>query len=91
MNFLLVRAVDIAFQVYSWLIIIRVVLSWIRHNPYHPAIRFIYEVTEPYLRIFRRVVPPVGMIDLSPIVAFFVLELLQVLVHRLLATLFISL
>jgi YggT family protein len=91
MGLLLIRAVDIAFQVYSWLIIVRVVLSWVRHNPYHPLIRFIYEMTEPYLRIFRRFVPPVGMIDLSPIVAFLVLEVFQVLVHRALAALLVYL
>ncbi|MEW6193012.1 MAG: YggT family protein [Bacillota bacterium] len=91
MGLLLIRAVDIAFQVYSWLIIVRVVLSWVRHNPYHPLIRFIYDVTEPYLRIFRRFIPPVGMIDLSPIVAFLVLEVFQVLVHRALAALLVYL
>lgn len=88
---LLVCAVDIAFQVYSWLIIVRVVLSWVRHNPYHPLVRFIYDVTEPYLRIFRRFIPPVGMIDLSPIVAFLVLEVFQVLVHRALVALLVYL
>jgi YggT family protein len=91
MGLLLIRAVDIAFQVYSWLIIVRVVLSWVRHNPYHPLIRFIYDVTEPYLRIFRRFIPPVGMIDLSPIVAFLVLGVLQVLVHRALVALLVNL
>ncbi|RJX17123.1 MAG: YggT family protein [Ammonifex sp.] len=73
----LFRAVNIAFWVYGALIIIRVVLSWVRHNPYQPALRFVYEVTDPYLNFFRRFIPPVGMIDLSPIVALFVLDLLQ--------------
>ncbi|HOV78466.1 MAG TPA: YggT family protein [Bacillota bacterium] len=76
--------IDIAFQVYSWLLIIRIILSWVRHNPYQPLIRFIYEVTEPYLRLFRRIVPPIGMVDFSPIVAFFVLHLIRQLVFTVL-------
>ncbi|MGB9904918.1 MAG: YggT family protein [Desulfotomaculales bacterium] len=78
------RVVNVLFQVYYWLIFIRIILSFIRHNPYQPLIRFIYEVTEPWLRIFRRFVPPVGMIDFSPVIAFFALELLRQLVMTLL-------
>ncbi|MCL6446587.1 MAG: YggT family protein [Armatimonadetes bacterium] len=80
------RIVNVIFQVYYWLIFIRIILSFIRHNPYQPLIRFIYEVTEPWLRIFRRFIPPVGMIDFSPIAAFFALEILRQLVLALLRT-----
>lgn len=72
--------VNVAFQVYTWLIFIRIILSWVRHNPYQPVIRFIYEVTEPVLGFFRRIIPPLGVIDISPIAAFFALELLRQLV-----------
>jgi len=78
------RIINVVFQVYYWLIFIRIILSFIRHNPYQPLIRFIYEVTEPWLRIFRRFIPPVGMIDFSPIAAFFALEILRQLVLALL-------
>ncbi len=78
------RIVNILFQVYYWLIFARIILSFVRHNPYQPLIKFIYEVTEPWLRIFRRFVPPVGMIDFSPIIAFFALEILRQLVLALL-------
>jgi len=74
------RIVNVLFQVYSALILVRVFLSYFRHNPYHPLIRFIYEVTEPWLGLFRRVIPPVGRIDFSPIAALFVLELLRQLI-----------
>lgn len=75
----LIRFVDVAFEVYYFLIMARIVLSWLPVNFYNPVLRFIYETTEPYLAIFRRIIPPLGMFDLSPIVAFFVLGLL----HRL--------
>jgi YggT family protein len=86
MNFI-VEVVNVAFMVYTWLIIARIVLSWVKHNPYHPAVRFIYDLTEPYLGIFRRVIPPLGMIDLSPIAALLVLQLLRGLVISLLTSL----
>lgn len=80
----LFSAVSVAFQVYSYLIIIRILLSWIRHNPYQPIIRFIYEITEPYLSFFRKIVPPFGPMDFSPIVALFALYVLEWLVVSLL-------
>jgi uncharacterized protein YggT (Ycf19 family) len=45
--------------------------------------RFLYDVCEPYLRIFRRVLPPVGPLDLSPFVASLVLVVIASLVQRL--------
>lgn len=77
-------AIDVAFRVYTYLIIIRIFLSWIPHNPYQPVIKFIYEVTEPYLKIFRKIIPPIGTIDLSPIAAFIVLHIILYLLHTLL-------
>ncbi|MBE0465646.1 MAG: YggT family protein [Candidatus Desulforudis sp.] len=81
---LVVDVVAVAFTVYSWLIIGRIILSWVRHNPYNPAVRFIYDLTDPYLNIFRRVIPPIGMIDISPIAALLVLQLLRGVIMQLL-------
>jgi len=67
----------LAFQIYMILILVRIVLSWVKHNPYHPVIRFIYETTEPFLGFFRKIIPPIGMMDISPIVAYFVLLLIR--------------
>jgi len=80
--------VDALFLVYLVLIFIRVLLSWVPRMPYNPylraAVRFVEETTDPYLNLFRRVVPPLGgrgmAIDLSPILAILVLLLLQGLV-----------
>ena len=58
----------------------RIILSWIRVNPYNPAVKFIIELTEPVLGLFRRLIPPFGMLDLSPIAAFFAVELLRWLI-----------
>ncbi len=78
--------IDVAFQVAYWLLFIRVLLSWFRLSPHNPIIRFIYEVTEPMLAPFRKILPisPNLPIDFSPILAFFALQLLRSLVMRLL-------
>ncbi len=83
--FLLIDAVRIAFDIMYWLIIIRVLLSWIRHDPYQPIFRFIYEVTEVVLGPVRRYIPLRTMgIDFSPILALLLLQLIETLVISLL-------
>ena len=77
--------VGAVFLVYLVLIIIRVLLSWIPRMPYNRAlngvVRFIEEVTDPYLNVFRRFLPPVGggafALDLSPILAIILLIIAQ--------------
>ena len=68
--------VDVFVGVYILLIFAYILLSWIR-LPYNPTTervkRFLYETCDPYLRLFRRFVPPLGGLDLSPIVAVFAL------------------
>lgn len=77
-----------AFTFYRYLILARVVLSWVGPVPYHPLIHWIYKLTDPILRPFRLAFPIGGMaIDFSPIIAFFVLTLAQSLIIRLLTPL----
>lgn len=80
------------FQIYEFLILIRVLLSWINVNPYrptidHPLVRLLYRITDPVLGPLRRIVPPIGgAIDITPVVALLLLELLrQVIIRALLA------
>ncbi|HWL34092.1 MAG TPA: YggT family protein [Gaiellaceae bacterium] len=66
--------------VYLLLLFAYILTSWIR-LPYRPWLnrvqRFLYDVCDPYLRIFRRFLPPLGPLDLSPMVAIFVLLIIQ--------------
>jgi len=81
------------FLVYLVLIIIRVLLTWIPRIPYNRALRasigFIEEVTDPYLNLFRRFLPPIGgggfALDLSPILGIILLLILQRVVVGLIA------
>ena len=76
--------VSALFLVYFILIFARIVLSFIPRMPYNRALRtvvgFIHEVTDPYLNLFRRIIPPVGPLDLSPILAIFLLWIVEALV-----------
>ena len=81
------------FLVYIILILIRVLMSWIPRMPYNPVLRavldFIVETTDPYLNLFRRIIPPIGGggfgLDLSPMIAIIVLYILRGLVVALIA------
>jgi YggT family protein len=77
--------------VYVILIVIRIILSWIPRMPYNrwlsAFVKFVTDVTDPYLNLFRRVLPPIrvgpGALDLSPTIALFVLIILSSLLARL--------
>jgi YggT family protein len=79
--------------VYLILIFIRILLSWIPRMPYYPWLRatvdFIHQVVDPYLNIFRRVIPPLGgggfAIDISPILAIILLIVVRAVVVSLIA------
>ena len=62
---------------YSLLIFVRIILSWVTLSHRNGFIRFLVRVTEPLLGPLRRYVPPVGAFDISPIVAFIIIWLLQ--------------
>lgn len=69
--------IDLLFYALNLAILIRVILSWLRVNPYNPFASFIYQVTDPILEPLRRIIPPLGMIDISPIVAMLLLSVVQ--------------
>lgn len=76
--FLLIQIISTVFRLYSYLILARIFLTWIPIDPDNPVVQFIYRVTEPVLAPFRIILPLGGMgLDLSPIIVFFLLNLLQ--------------
>ena len=80
--------VNAIFIVYIILIFARVLLSYVPRIPYNRPLRavvgFVHETTDPYLNIFRRIIPPVGgggfALDLSPVIGIIVLFILQAIV-----------
>ncbi len=66
-------------EIYMWLMIARVVLSWVNPDPYNPIVRFLYNVTEPVLSYLRQRFPLVyGGLDLSPLVVMAAVIFLKV-------------
>jgi YggT family protein len=80
-----IRMISLAFQIYQFLILLRVILSWVNLNPYgprmdHPLVHLLHRITDPILEPLRRIIPPIaGTIDVSPVVALILLEI----IHRL--------
>ncbi|HEX8726849.1 MAG TPA: YggT family protein [Gemmatimonadaceae bacterium] len=77
----LVLLVSWAFAILRIALIVRVVASWLPVPPYSRWIRWTYPLTEWILRPLRSVIPPLGMIDVTPVVAYFALWLVQSLLH----------
>jgi YggT family protein len=79
--------VHVFILVYVLIIFAYIITSWVR-LPYSPWLnriqRFLYDVCEPYLRIFRRLLPSFGPLDLSPIIAVFSLFILDFVIQSIL-------
>ncbi|OSM00447.1 YggT family protein [Magnetofaba australis] len=64
-------------QIYFWMILIRVLMSWINPDPYNPIVQFLVRATDPVLEPCRRILPPIGGLDLSPMLALFAVSMLS--------------
>jgi len=73
------RSLRLLLMLYVFLIIISVILSWIGQNARHPIIPLIYQLTDPVLAPIRRVLPPLGGFDLSPLIAIIAIQFLVIL------------
>ena len=70
--------VELFFRIVYWLIIVRVILSWIPHNPNHPLLQILYEGTDLILAPIRRIMPKSSLpIDLSPFISLILLGVIQ--------------
>lgn len=80
------QIIEFVFQALNITLLVRVLLSWFPHNPYHPIVEFLHKVTDPILRPFQDIVPPhkLGGIDLSPLFAFIALGLIKKLLYMVL-------
>ena len=87
----LATIVNWAFNIYIIIIFARAVFSWVRVDPYHPTwgpiMRFTYQATEPLMAPIRRLLPPTGGIDFSPIIVLVGLSFLRTFVVGLLYSL----
>lgn len=78
-NFILALAnlIYIVSNAYIWIVIARAVISWVNIDPYNPIVRFLMQVTDPVLYQIRKRLPPMGGLDLSPMILILAIVFLQ--------------
>lgn len=66
-------------SLYTWVIIIRALISWVSPDPHNPIVQILHRLTEPVLKPLRRLLPPhkTGNIDVSPILAILAIQLVR--------------
>lgn len=78
MGLRLASIVSLLFTVYTGMIFVRIVGSWFPSFSRTGVMRFVMFYTDPYLNLFRRLIPPIGgVLDLTPMIAFFVLQIAE--------------
>ena len=82
---LVIQFIDLIFTVFTFAIIAYALLSWFPIDRYNnPVVRILDQIVAPILEPLRRIVPPVGMMDITPIVALIILQILQAVIDNLL-------
>ena len=74
----LINTVLAFINIYTFLLIVRILLSWFPNiNWFDPPFSIVSQLTDPYLNVFRSIIPPLGGLDFSPILAILLLQVIQ--------------
>jgi YggT family protein len=75
----IIRILDLAFNIYIFIVVARALISWVNPDPYNPIVRFLHSATDPVLYRLRRLLPflQAGAFDFSPIVLLILLSVIQ--------------
>ncbi|MEI6243347.1 MAG: YggT family protein [Chlamydiota bacterium] len=74
--------IHVLFVSYITLLLLRILMSWVPRLRQYKFSHFVFFYTEPYLKIFRKIIPPIGGLDVSTIVAFIFLNILEQIIVR---------
>ena len=83
----LIGIVNFLFNIYFFIVLIRVIISWVGGDPYNPVVQFIRRITDPLFFGIKRILPfptVVGMIDLAPMIVIFLLIFLRAFIIKML-------
>jgi len=72
-------------QMYFFALLAMIILSWVAQGSRHPAIFLLYQITEPVMAPFRKVLPPMGGLDFSPILVFILINVVQIVLQHIAA------
>ena len=73
-EFAFLRLITLTLSLYTWTILVQVILSWVSPGGYHPLGMILAEINEPVLRPIRRILPPISGLDLSPLLAVILIQ-----------------
>ncbi|WP_415890002.1 YggT family protein [Neptuniibacter sp. SY11_33] len=73
----LVGVVNGILEIYFWAVLGSVIISWVAPGSYHPGPQLIQQVTQPLFKLAQKVIPPIGGLDLSPILIFLAITIIQ--------------
>ena len=76
----MIQALSLLLTIYTFILFIDIIFSWVRPDPYCPlggVMRVIHMLTEPVLEPLRRLIPPAGGLDFSPLIAFLIIRAIQ--------------
>ena len=82
---ILIGIIQLLFTILELAVLARVLFSWIQPDPYNPVVRTIVRLSDPILAPLRRIIPPLGMLDITPLVALIALSIIEQIVIGLLA------
>ena len=74
----LLGVIGLLINIYFFALLAMIILSWIAPGSNHPAIYLLYQITEPVMAPFRKLLPPMGGLDLSPILVFILINVIQI-------------
>lgn len=89
MALFIIETINMLFMVYMIMLFARILGSWVPELQNTRFMHFIAFYTDPYLNVFRGLIPPLGMIDISPMVAFFCLGILEWILKSLVIAIFL--
>ena len=83
----LAKMVGMILSIFSFILVVRILMSWFNPDPYNEIVRTLYKITDPVLVPLRRIIPlQFGMIDFSPMIAFLLIHFLQYFLVNVLST-----
>lgn len=77
--------VSLLVNIYFFALLAMIILSWIAPGSHHPAVHLLYQITEPAMAPFRKLLPPMGGLDLSPILVFILINVIQIMLRHMAA------
>jgi YggT family protein len=80
-----IGVLGLVINIYFFALLAMIILSWVAPGSHHPAVHLIYQITEPVMAPVRRVLPPLGGLDFSPILVFILINVLQIILRHMAA------